>query len=141
MSTAIRYQVSGRASNPETALDTQLNALASLGSATGPAIANTELDTLADVEIALASFTPGATPYVELYLIPSVDGTNYADAPGDFVGARSVSAGASAKRVVFRGIPVPPRTHKWHVVNKTAATLAATGNTVTAYYYRHGSGA
>lgn len=138
--TPIRHQASARGSNPETVLSTGLNSLASGSGATSAAISNTELDTLADLEFVCGSITPGSNAIVDLYLVGTVDGTNYGDTPGLLVGAWTITSGTGAKREFITGVPVPPRDHKWHVVQRTGVTLPASGNTVKAYYYRAGSG-
>ncbi len=123
-----------------TVLSTELNGLANnsysaasaaYGSDTGAA------ELLADFELALASFTPGSNPVVELYLLRSVDGTNYEDGGGSvvpsqdaYVGVFQIASGTGAKRAVLRDIPLPPGLWKAVVKNVTGAALAASGNTL-----------
>jgi hypothetical protein len=120
-----------------TVLSTQLNSLAnnaasaasaSQGSDTGSA------ELWADFELVLASFTPGTNPVVELYLLRSVDGTNFEDAggppPDAYVGAFTITTGTGAKRAVLRDIWLPPGLWRAVVVNRTGAAFAASGNTL-----------
>lgn len=124
-----------------TALSTELNSLANNGSsAASSAIDNTTaLDMWADLELNLGTFgsAPSAGAYVEIYLIPSVDGTNYADgsssvAPAQelLVGAFSVRANTAAQRLALRGVPVPPGLFKFLAINKTGQAMNASGNTL-----------
>ena len=138
--TVIRHNIalSARSTNPEPALGSGLNSLASASSATSAAISNdasTEGDLLADAELVLGSITPTGTPYCELYLLSSVDSANYADAPGELVGVFPITTGASAKRALIRDIPVPPKDHKWAVKNVTGQTLAGSGNALNVLYH------
>ena len=130
--TEIRRRASGRTTNPETVLDTALNSLASAGSATSAAFSNdgtTELSMLVDVEIVLASLTPGTNPRIEIWMLASIDSTNYPDT-GILVGSIEITTGASAKREVIYDLPVPLKDFKVKLVNQAGVALAATGNTV-----------
>ena len=141
--TEVRQRASGRTTNPETLLTTELNALANnTASTAGPAISNagtTELDMLVDLELVLSSYTPAASPYLEVWCIPSIDSTNYADT-GVLVCVFIPTAGASAKREVIYDIPVPIKNHKWKIVNRSGA-LGATTNTLKGFYKSVGTGA
>lgn len=96
----------------------------------------------ADWELVLASaiFT-GADSAVELYLIPTVDDTNYPDWVGNvitdeqennvfFVGAFTTSGATAAQRLALRGIDLPPGKFKVGVRNRSGVALAASGNTL-----------
>lgn len=137
----VRYQISGRGTNPETALDTGLNSLANGSGATSAAVSNSELDTIADVEVVLASLTPTVANF-EIFVVRMIDGTNYEDVPplAGYAGAVFPTTSVGAKRLVLAGVPVPPRDHKWYAVNRTGVALGASGNTVKVYYYRMGVG-
>ena len=128
-----------------TTLTTELNALASATfSAASAAIDNTTgLYPWMDLEVNLASFTPGAgSPYIAIYLNLSLDGTNYekvpdgtsGDKPPDAIFPLEASV-AQASRVVVPNIPIPPLKFKIVLKNVSGAALAATGN--TASYNRH----
>jgi hypothetical protein len=95
----------------------------------------------ADLELVLgsAAFT-GADSAIEIYLVPSVDGTNYPDWTGNvtsdeqendihFVGAVTTSGATAAQRLVFRNIALPNGKYKYAFRNKANVTLAASGNT------------
>lgn len=77
-------------------------------------------DVLADFELA---FTQGTAPTADtafvLFLVPSLDGTNYGDGdasivPGwqNYVGYFPVRAVTSAQRQMFLGVPVRPGSYK-----------------------------
>ena len=124
-----------------TALSTEFNSLAN-GSSTAASSAidnSSALDMWADMELNLGTFgvAPSAGAYVEVYLIPSVDGTNYADgaaatAPAQelLVGAFSVRAATAAQRLVLRGVPIPPGLFKLLCINRTGQAMNASGNTL-----------
>lgn len=124
-----------------TALSTEFNSLANGSStAASSAIDNSSvLDVWADLELNLGTFgsTPSAGAYIEVYLIPSVDGTNYADGSASvapaaelFVGAFSVRAATAAQRLALRGVSFPPGLFKLLCINKTGQALNASGNTL-----------
>lgn len=89
------------------------------------------------VEIVLASYTPGSTPYLLLWRLDSVDGTNYPDggasvspAAGTPVWTRGIQTGTGAKRVVIPPFIIPSMPFKLLIGNRTGAALAASGNTL-----------
>ena len=141
--TELRQRLSGRTTNPETALTTELNSLANnTASSIGSAISNdgsTELDTHAEAEIVLASLTPVAPAYIEVWLVPTIDGTNYADT-GYCVASIAIATGTAAKREVSARFPVPARDHKFKVINRTGVSLGSSGNTLKINYVSGGSG-
>jgi hypothetical protein len=124
-------------------LTTELNALANGGfTVVGPAFDNSvNLDEWMGVEVNLASLTPTAGAYVQIFIVISMDGTNYEDAPSStnpgsmqLVATISVSTGAGTKRVSTKDLfRIPPGKFKFVLKNQTGVALAATGNTVTAY--------
>lgn len=130
-----------------TTLSTELNSLAdgsysnassAIGNATG-------LYGWMLLELSLASLTPTAGGFVAVYLLPSADGTNYEDgggstAPpaGSFIASFDLSTSTGAKRRVRWNIPIPPLAFKLVALNKSGATLAASGNTLK---YRRYTGA
>lgn len=100
-----------------------------------------------DLEIVLgsAAFT-GAGSALRVYLLPSVDGSNYPDWTGNvtseepeneqyYVGEVSTSQSTAAQRLVLRDIALPNGLYKYGFRNATGVTLAASGNTVS--YRRH----
>jgi hypothetical protein len=97
----------------------------------------------ADVEIVLASaaFT-GTDSGIEVYLIPSVDGTNYPTWTGNgtsdeqenngfFVGFVSTTGTTAAQRMVLRNVELPNGKYKWGFRNRGNVTLAGSGNSVS----------
>jgi len=136
----------------QTLMDTDLNALAINASNIGAVIIDntTNRYLYAEFELYLASYDiSGQTnPAVELYLVPSYDGTNYADTGTDasltlyppaqyLVAVLGVSPGAAAAvhRAVSPHILFDPIKYTPVVVNKTGVILAATLNTLKAQYY------
>lgn len=98
---------------------------------------------LADVEIVLASaaFT-GTDSGIEVYLIPSVDGTNYPTWTGNgtadeqenngfFVGFVSTTGTTAAQRMVLRDVELPNGLYKWAFRNRGGVTLASSGNSAS----------
>jgi hypothetical protein len=93
------------------------------------------------MELNLASLTPTAGGYVALYLVPTIDGTNYplfdtGASPGTannnyFVGSFSTKAAAAAQRIAMREIQLPPGKYKLAVYNGAGVALAASGNTLS----------
>jgi hypothetical protein len=122
------------------ALTTELNALANAGfSAAGTAIDNaTNLDEWAQCEIILSSLTPTAGATLTLYMVCSLDGTNYEDAPSSTnpgthmaVATVALNAVVGAKRLVTPQFQIPPCKFKLVLQNNANVALGATGNTVT----------
>ena len=123
-------------------LTTDLNSLANDGNKLGAAIDNsTSLHMYIDVDfdLALQGTARTAGAHIAVFLIPAVDGTNYAsgddsfDPPANrFVAALSLDAAVTARRVAAQMIPVPPGLFKLLFENKTGQAFAASGN-VAAY--------
>jgi hypothetical protein len=123
-----------------TVLDTGLNTLAATtGKAISGALDNTtDLAIWADLELVVTfGSNPTAGQVVEVYLVPSVDGTNYADGDASIappypslVAAFPVRAVTTAQRIAFRGVQLPPGLYKYQVSNKTGQAFAASGNTL-----------
>jgi hypothetical protein len=137
------FTLSGYKVAAATALTTDLNSLANGStSALSAEIDNSTTKYLyADMELYLASLTPTAGGFVALYLVPSVDGTNYplfdtGASPGAannnyFVGSFSTKAAAAAQRIAMREIQLPPGKYKLAVYNGAGVALAASGNTLS----------
>jgi hypothetical protein len=125
-------------------LTTELNALANgSSSAASAAVDNSStLNLFDDLELTVTYGTnPTANAPVEIYLIPSTDGTNYADsttpARNLFVGSFLVQASTSAQRLVLRGIPLPPGKFKYVAKNASGFAFPATGTVVKRTPYSH----
>ena len=97
---------------------------------------------LVDLDIVLgsAAFT-GSDSGIEIYLIPSIDGTNYPTWTGNgtsdeqenngfFVGFAATTGTTAAQRMVLRDIDIPNGKYKWAFRNRGNVTLASSGNTV-----------
>lgn len=119
------------------ALTTELNSLASAGtSSASAAIDNTtNRDLFMDVELYVAtqgaSRPVGAT--VELWMVMTLDGTNYSDAVrnvADLVAVFPLDAGTTARYVHRRDIPIPPSNFKLFVYNNSSQAFASSANTV-----------
>lgn len=106
---------------------------------------STNLYPFADIDLALgsAAFT-GADAGIEVYIVPTVDGTNYpdwtgnstSDAPGQahyFAAFLPLAASTSAKRVVSSSqyaIELPQGKFKFGIRNRGNVSLASSGNTL-----------
>jgi hypothetical protein len=122
-------------------LTTELNSLASaafctIGAAQG-SDATTAADLFGDFElVATYGTAPTAGTTVDLYLVPSIDGTNYADTPtattakGLMVGSFELRNVTTAQRIAIRDVPLPPGLWKAIVQNNGGQAMAASGNTV-----------
>lgn len=131
-----------------TILSTELNSLSD-GSVTALSseIDNgTNLDMVGDFVADIASTTISSTSaYCVLYIVPSVDGTNYPDwtsgAKGNYhdqyaVGTiRFKNVSSTTARAVVSRIDIPPGKFKIAVGNATGASLPASGNTLKGRYY------
>jgi hypothetical protein len=119
-------------------LTTELNSLAN-GSATAAsaAIDNTSaLDLFVDLELVVATQgsarSAGAT--VSVYMVTSLDGTNYDDVLAgvtELVAVFPLDAATTARRRTVRDVPCGPNKFKFFAVNNTGQALASSGNTVS----------
>jgi hypothetical protein len=116
---------------------------------TSPGIDNTSrLDYWADFELTIYfGSAPTAGQTVDLYLLESADGTNYADGTAGsspvtvqthFVGSFPVRAVTTIQRVSLRGVPLPPLKTNVQLVNNTSQAFAAqsTGSRLKVVTYR-----
>jgi hypothetical protein len=97
-----------------------------------------------DLTLGSAAFT-GSSAGIEIYIVPTVDGTNYPDWTGNtttdapehahyFAAFLPLKATTSAKRVVSSSqgaIELPQGKYKFGIRNRGGVTLAASGNTLT----------
>jgi len=97
---------------------------------------------IADWELVLgsAAFT-GTDSTLSLYIVPSVDGTNYGDWTGNvstdeqennqyFVNFWTTSGATEAQRLTIRNVLIPPGLYKVGVRNTSGVQLASSGNTL-----------
>lgn len=124
----------------ETVLSTEMNSLGSGSIAVSGEIDNTAGEfTLDDIELYTASkaCTPGAIKFAELFLIQSLDGTNYVDIDDGtnepsvtmLVGRFEFRATASSpNRHIIRGITIPPDKFKYVISNESGCAFASSGN-------------
>lgn len=133
-----------------TLASTELNSLASGSYATGPEIDNgTNLNQFVDVDLILASAVTTGTgaPYVGIYLVPTLDGTNYPTLPAAtveppasyFVAAIPYVASTSFTRGESRQIVIPPGKFKALVRNVLGVAFPASGNLCYGYQYNEQS--
>lgn len=97
----------------------------------------------ADLEVVLGSVTfTGTDSGIEVYVVPSVDGTNYPTWTGNgtsdeqenngfFVGFLSTTGTTAAQRMVLRDVEIPNGKYKWAFRNRGNVTLAASGNSAS----------
>lgn len=131
---------------------TSLNALGGSGSfALGAAINNVPTPgsvvsyDVADLTITLSSaVTAGAgSPFIAVWILPAVDGTNYPTPPGASAGAAPIGLSYSFQQVpsvststiVCPNIPIPPYNFKVMIQNNLGVAFPAT-NTSTAQLAR-----
>ncbi len=120
-------------------LTTELNSLANAGRKLGASVSSTR-DQYMDVELNVATqgSARSAGAVVELYLLPSVDGTNYAygadggpDPAGThLVGLFQLDAATTARLDNVIGIFVPAGAWKLMVINRTGQAFASSANTL-----------
>lgn len=117
-------------------MTTELNALANGSAIIGAAIDNTtNLDLWADFQLNVDFVSaPTAGTAVDLYLIPSLDGTNYADSGAVlgpyYIGSFPMVATTAAQIAVVTRVPLIPGKFKPYVVNNSGQAFPATGSTV-----------
>jgi len=127
-----------------TVLTTELNSLANAGyCGVGPAFDNTSnLDRWGWLEfLGGGSITPTAGATISVFLVHSLDGTNYDDAASatnpathQLVAVLSIQTGAHTVRAnTLFPFPLPPGKFKFVLKNNTGVTLTATTNTLTLF--------
>lgn len=134
-----------------TVLSTELNALvASNGKAISAALSNAADVNghngylFADLELAVDFVTaPTAGTVIELYLLPSLDGSVYPDGSTSvlpqsslYVGGFAVRNTTAAQVMVIRGVALPPGSYKYLVQNTTNQPFPASGSTLRQNVYQ-----
>jgi len=122
---------------------TSLNALANGSNAIGAAIDNTSgLYLYGDLAIQLSStVTPTGMPAIPVWLVPSLDGTNYATSGSSvsanlLVGTITAAASVTTSVLILRGIVLTPGKFKIQIQNNLGVAFPAT-NTSTCSLYRY----
>lgn len=123
-------------------LTTELNSLATaINTAASAAIDNTtNLDLFVDLELVIATqgSARSAGARVEVYIVRSIDGTNYDDLhqeTSDLFAVFTLDATTTARRMSRVDIPVTPGLFKLFARNVTGQTLASSANTLKARYH------
>lgn len=137
MPNAVKWSALGTST---TAMSTELNSLAN-GSR---AIASSAVDNdaarnmYADFELYVTyGVAPSAGGRVDLYLVQTLDGTNYADGSASvappmtsFAGSFPLRAVTTAQRIVLRHVLLPATDYKPLLDNQAGQAMAASGNTL-----------
>jgi hypothetical protein len=131
-----------------TVLSTELNSLANAGNAISAAIDNTSTGFAgtmwSDWELYLNAPATARTTgcYVGFYVLPSVDGTNYAyggtsldPSPNRLVGTFVPDASASARYCALTHVQLPAGKFMILLDNQTGASLMSTGNTLKTRFF------
>jgi hypothetical protein len=124
-----------------TIMSTELNSLANGSQASSSStFDNTgNLDMFVDIEVLLASLSPASGAYVSLYLLETVDGSNFpAQSAADLrltttqllVTIPIGTTAGTAQRIVARNILLSPTKATVVFDNQTGVALNASGNTV-----------
>lgn len=136
-----------------TVMTTELNALAltsgkaiSAAQSNGIDVTDASLngDLFADLELKVTfASAPTAGTVVELYLLPSLDGSVYPDGSTSvlpqsslYVGGFAVRAVTTAQVTVIRGVALPPESYKYLVQNTTNVAFPASGSTLRENTYQ-----
>ena len=132
--------------NATTLMTTELNAIVTAELAVGTTVfdnsTNRDAWGMAEFDFGAALDLSAATesnPVCYLYLIPSYDGTNYADGgnassdvvPSEYLkGIFEFNKLASSRRAVIDKFDIGPEKYTAVIFNSLGATLSATGNTL-----------
>lgn len=130
-------------------LTTDLNSLGNNARAISGVIDNdANLNLYADfqLEVQYDTAAPSAgTRIADLYLLPTVDGTNYPEGSASLTPQQSLHVGSfesrnpsisAIERLVLAGVALPPRDFKVLIVNVSGVTWETTGNVLSIRPYR-----
>jgi len=127
-------------------MSTALSALSTSATVLSTAIDQTALDLYADFELVHGtSAAAAADSLVEMYLVRSVDGSNYEDTSTEgrprygFVGGFALDNVTSTQRLMIGQVQLPPIEFKVMLLNGSSVTLASSSYitpTLKAYCYR-----
>ncbi len=129
-----------------TLLTTELNSFASGTGVITSAITN-ETSKYQYMSLELVA-TWGSSPtngYISVYLLSTMDGTNYSDgaAPSTLPHSSTLKiniplrATTNQQRVIIDNIAIPPYYFKLFLVSVAGQTMASSGNTLKVRYYNH----
>ena len=136
--------------NEQTLIDTGLNALANDAIKISTAIldntSNRFYNSVIELVLSSVDLTSQSNPAADLYLVPSYDGTNYADTGTDdsttiyppaqyFLAAMGVAKTSAVHRAVSSRLMLDPLKYKAVLINKTGAGFGATNNTLKVKTY------
>lgn len=133
-------------------LTTELNSDVTGQSTVSAAIDNDSgLDLYVDIEVVHGTYgatVNAGTKVADIYLLPTLDGTNYPTNDADsttlypeakyLVGSvvKMSATGTGGCRSIITGVPLPSRDYKIVHVNTSGVTLAASGNAVNVRHYK-----
>lgn len=125
-------------------MSTELNSLANAGTALGSTVLDNStglyLFLNAQLNVTFGS-APTAGNTVDLYLVPSLDGTNYSDTattPNQlYAGSFPLRAVTTAQKVIMlpAGVMLGPFKYKPFIVNNSGVAFPASGSTLDVYRY------
>ena len=128
-----------------TVLSTELNAIAAAGNTAASAVIDQDAsrDVYAAFELAVTYATgPAAGAFVTLYLLPTLDGTNYPDGdatidppPNLLAATFPIRSVATAQRVVVRDVVLPSSDFKVVCTNEASTAFSASGHTLKMIRY------
>jgi hypothetical protein len=127
-----------------TVMSTELNSLANGSSVstlgnTGPYDNTSNLNVYADIEVNLASLSPTSGATISLFILSSVDGSNYPAQSTSDVQLTSTQllttipigiTASTAQRIPVRQVVIPPTKFQIVLLNNSGVALASSGNTV-----------
>lgn len=135
-----------------TVLSTELNSDVTAQSTVSAAIDNdAEQDLYVDIEVVHGTYggsVAAGTKVADIYLLPTVDGTNYPSNDADsttlypaakfLIGSavKVTATGTGGMRDIIPGVPLPVGDYKIVHVNTSGQTLASSGNTVKVRPYK-----
>ena len=134
----------------ETLMSADLNSLAddavNVGAVLPDNTSNRYFYGIFELVLATVDLSAQNNPAVELYMVPSYDGTNYADTGTDasttvlppaqyLVAVLGVAESSAAHRAISPHVMLDPVKYTPVVVNKTGAALNSSGNTLKSKYY------
>lgn len=105
---------------------------------------STNLDLYVDIEVSTGSMSPSAGAYVALYVLESVDGTNFpaqSDADLRLTSTQLLAVipfgvtASTAQRITVRNILLPPAKIQFKLDNQTGVALVSTAVKVLPYNY------